>query len=237
MKRWLVTLLLGAFAAFAAQAAPLFKQGQNYTVVKQIGTEKPQVMEFFSYLCPHCYQFEPIVDGMKKKAPEGTEFKQVPIASLGGKAGPLLQRAFAVAQLLEVSDKMTPVLFESVQVERKLPKSEADIKKLFVDNGVDGKLFDEAWSNFQIEGMINEYNLLTESYKVYGVPAFIINGKYQVRLEGLRGSDAQQKMDYLYQLVNYLLAKTEPSAKPVAVNPSSIKTLNAQQAETASHHS
>ncbi|WP_108650245.1 thiol:disulfide interchange protein DsbA/DsbL [Dongshaea marina] len=207
MKRWLLIILLGTFTSLSSQAEPLFKKGVNYIIVKQVSTENPQLMEFFSYFCPHCYQFEPITEYLKSKIPAGTEFKRVPLALLGGPSGPLLQHAFAVAQLLGVTEKMTPVLFNSIQLEHKNLSDESDIKKLFVANEVNGELFDQAWSNLQVEGMINQYNQLIKSYKVYGVPEFIINGKYQICLQKLRGSNARQKVDYLSRLINYLLIK------------------------------
>ena len=40
-------------------AAPEFKEGVNYDVVKQTGSAQPEVLEFFSYYCPHCAKFEP----------------------------------------------------------------------------------------------------------------------------------------------------------------------------------
>ncbi len=46
-------------------AAPEFKEGVNYDVVKQTGSAQPEVMEFFSYYCPHCATFEPIVEQLQ----------------------------------------------------------------------------------------------------------------------------------------------------------------------------
>ena len=43
-------------------AAPQFKEGVNCDVVSQTGSAQPEVMEFFSYFCPHCAKFEPIAE-------------------------------------------------------------------------------------------------------------------------------------------------------------------------------
>ena len=57
-------------------AAPEFKEGVNYDVVKQTGSAQPEVLEFFSYYCPHCAKFEPIAEDLKKNLPEGVPMKK-----------------------------------------------------------------------------------------------------------------------------------------------------------------
>ncbi len=69
-------------------AAPEFKEGVNYDVVKQTGSAQPEVMEFFSYYCPHCATFEPIVEQLKAGLPEGVPLKKNPVAFLGREMGP-----------------------------------------------------------------------------------------------------------------------------------------------------
>ena len=66
-------------------AAPQFKEGVNYDVVSQTGSAQPEVMEFFSYFCPHCAKFEPIAEDLKKSLPEGVPMKKNPVAFLAVK--------------------------------------------------------------------------------------------------------------------------------------------------------
>ena len=83
-------------------AAPEFKEGVNYDVVTQTGSAQPEVLEFFSYYCPHCAKFEPIAADLKKNLPEGVPMKKNPVAFLGREMGPEMQRAYAVANLLNL---------------------------------------------------------------------------------------------------------------------------------------
>ena len=53
------------------------------------------------------------------------------MAFLGKEMGPELQRAYALATLLKVEPKITPVLFQRIHAERKLPKDRADVKAIF----------------------------------------------------------------------------------------------------------
>ncbi|MGN5061009.1 thiol:disulfide interchange protein DsbA/DsbL [Aeromonas sp. 6P] len=183
-------------------AAPEFKEGVNYEVVKQTATAKPEVMEFFSYFCPHCATFEPIVDQLKAGLPEGVPFKKNPVNFMGGEMGPEMQRAYAVAHLLNAEDKVSPAIFSKMQ-QRQYPTSRDDVKKIFVDNGVPAEEFDGAVDSFAVSGMVSQFDRNMESYNIRGVPAFLVNGKYMIKIESI---SSQGQFD---KLVQFLLAKKD----------------------------
>jgi protein dithiol oxidoreductase (disulfide-forming) len=184
-------------------AAPEFKEGVNYDVVKQTGSAQPEVLEFFSYYCPHCAKFEPIAADLKKNLPEGVPMKKNPVAFLGREMGPEMQRAYAVASLLNVEGKLTPAIFDKIHTQRQYPQSRTDVKQIFVDNGVPGEEFDGAVDSFAVSGMVSQFDRNTESYNIRGVPAFLVNGKYMVKIESIT---SQEQFN---QLVKFLLAKKD----------------------------
>lgn len=184
-------------------AAPEFKEGVNYDVVTQTGSAQPEVLEFFSYFCPHCAKFEPIAEDLKKSLPEGVPMKKNPVAFLGREMGPEMQRAYAVANLLNVEGKLTPVIFDKIHAQRQVPQSRADVKQIFVDNGVPAEEFDGAVDSFAVSGMVSQFDRNTESYNIRGVPAFLVNGKYLVKIESIT---SQEQFN---QLVKFLLAKKD----------------------------
>ena len=57
----LVATLMLSLSAHAAQ----FKEGQHYKVLDLEASSKPTVTEFFSFYCPHCNSFEPIIQQLK----------------------------------------------------------------------------------------------------------------------------------------------------------------------------
>ncbi|MDO2948652.1 thiol:disulfide interchange protein DsbA/DsbL [Aeromonas simiae] len=182
-------------------AAPEFKEGVNYEVVKQTGSAQPEVLEFFSYYCPHCYKFEPIASELKKSLPQGVSFKKNPVAFLGREMGPEMQRAYAVANLLEVEGKLTPVIFSKLHEQKQFPQSRDDVKQIFVDNGVKGEEFDGAVDSFAVSGMVSQFDRNTEEFQIRGVPAFVVNGKYLIKIESITSQDQFNR------LVSFLLAQ------------------------------
>lgn len=112
MKKYLV-IVFALLMAPLANAASEFKDGVEYKTVQEVASSEPVVVEFFSYVCPHCYSFEPLMANLQERIPE-IELKKNPVAFLGGDMGPVLQRAYAAAILLKVEDKLTPVLFDAM---------------------------------------------------------------------------------------------------------------------------
>jgi protein dithiol oxidoreductase (disulfide-forming) len=202
MKK-IIMLLAGLMMASLVQAAPLFKEGEHYEVVKQTTTAKPEVLEFFSYFCPHCYHFEPIVAELKKSLPQGVEFKRNPVAFLGREMGPELQRAYAVATLLDVEAKFSPVIFKQIQVDRKPPQSRADIKAVFESIGVAGSEYEGAVDSFAVTGLVAQYDRNTAEMQIRGVPATVVNGRYLVKAEAVKSAEEYQS------LIQFLLNKKD----------------------------
>ena len=117
-KIWLA--LAGLVLAFSASAAQ-YEDGKQYTTLEKPVAGAPQVLEFFSFFCPHCYQFEEVLhisDNVKKKLPEGVKMTKYHVNFMGGDLGKELTQAWAVAMALGVEDKVTVPLFEGVQKPR-----------------------------------------------------------------------------------------------------------------------
>lgn len=178
-------ILIFALILPMVASAQAFVEGQNYQVVRQQPTAKPQVTEFFSLYCPHCYAFEPIFEKMEKSMPDVT-FKRVHVAFLGGNMGEEMVRAYAVSEVLGVSQKMVPALFDVIQVQRKSITSRNDIRQIFIDNGVSGEQFDSAVNSFAVNGLVAQMNKSVEDYQIQGVPTIIVNGKYKVEPGSVR---------------------------------------------------
>ena len=78
MKQLLFAFTLLLSASFA-NASDKFNEGEHYQVLNTTQSANTKVVEFFSYYCPFCYNFEPIVAELKKSLPEGTPLNKVPI--------------------------------------------------------------------------------------------------------------------------------------------------------------
>lgn len=206
MKK-IMLALIGIAMSFGAAAAN-YTEGKEYTDIKQPVQNLPQVLEFFSFYCPHCYQFENVYkvpQTVEKNLPEGVKMERYHVDFLGP-LGPNLTQAWAVAMVLKVDDKVTPVLFEGIQKTQSI-NTPADIRNAFVKAGVSGDEYDAALNSFVVKSLVAKQQNAAQDLKLRGVPAMFVDGKYQVRNNGIAVENAADYAKEFSNVVNYLVNK------------------------------
>ncbi|MFT5295132.1 MAG: thiol:disulfide interchange protein DsbA [Colwellia sp.] len=208
MKK-LVSLFIILLLPLMASATN-YQAGKHYTVVSEQATKKPEVREFFSFYCPHCFRFEPFMAGVKKQLPEGVKFEYNHVDFLRG-ASPTMQqtlsKAVAVAEQMGMESKLMGAIFNYIHVKRSVFTSEKDVRKIFVLNGVDGEKFDKLMKSFGVNSkakqMKKKQDYYAKSRGLTSVPAVIVNGRYRIENSALNKESFEE--DY-NNLVKYLLA-------------------------------
>ncbi|MBL4631746.1 MAG: thiol:disulfide interchange protein DsbA/DsbL [Paraglaciecola sp.] len=184
MKKILLLLSLILLLPIQACAQEKWTEGTHYKVIAEKATEKKEILEFFSFWCPHCFQFEPIVKNIKSKIAGDVEFKKVHVNFMGFASKQVQDnatRAMMVAKALKKSDVLNQAIFKYIHVARSSITSLKDLKNIFIVNGVEPEDFDKMASSFGVNSMLKLNNKAVEQYRkhVKSVPSFIVNGKYQ----------------------------------------------------------
>jgi len=177
----------------AVTSSVLAAQPLTYkTLNKPVPTDQPdkiEVLEFFWYGCPHCYHFEPEVSAWLKTKADDVVFKRV--AAPLNPAWGIHSKFFYTAEAMGVVDKVHKPLFDALNSNDKELRAELFSKegliKFAADHGVDADKFRTTWDSFFVNLRINQAKKLAALYKVTGVPAVAVNGKYKTGL-GLAGS-------------------------------------------------
>jgi thiol:disulfide interchange protein DsbA len=178
-----------------------FKAGEDYQVLEMPATDSPTVTEFFSFYCPHCYQFEPLVQQLKQQVPDNAKVVKHHVSFMGGEMGSVVTRAYAAAVVLDAQKTIIPVMFDRIHAAQNPPKSLAEVRQMFVDNGIDGKEFDSAYNSFAANSMAKRFDQSFETAGLRGVPAVIVNGKYHVTPKTV------ETPEEYFQLINFLLTQ------------------------------
>lgn len=201
-KIWLA--LVGMVMAFSASAAQ-FSDGAQYVTLDKPVTGEPQVLEFFSFYCPHCYQFEQVYhvsENVKKALPAGTKMTKYHVEFLR-QLGKQLTQAWAVAMALGVEDKVSPLMFEAVQKTQTVQTPD-DIRNVFVKAGVTAADYDAAWNSFVVKSLVVQQEKAAEDLQLRGVPAVFVNGKYMVKNDGLDTSSMDAYVKQFADVVKFL---------------------------------
>lgn len=184
MKKLAFVLVALFMIPLQACAQAKWVEGTHYKVISDTATKKPEVTEFFSFWCPACYRFEPLVEVIKEKLADDVAFKKVHVNFMG-MAGPTVQdqatRAMAIGTVLKQSDAMNKAIFDYIHQQRATITGLDDLRALFIANGVAADKFDKLAKSFGVNSMVMKNNKQIEKYRSHlsGVPNFIVNGKYQ----------------------------------------------------------
>lgn len=204
-KVWLA--LVGMVLAFSASAAQI-TDGKQYTTLDKPVVGAPQVLEFFSFYCPHCYEFEEVLhvsDNVKKKLPEGTKMVKYHVEFLGP-LGKDLTQAWAVAMALGVENKIEVPMFEAVQKTQTV-QNVADIRDVFIKAGVKPEEYDAAWNSFVVKSLVAQQEKAAADFQLRGVPAMYVDGKYMLNPQGMDTSNMDMFVQEYANTVRALVAK------------------------------
>ncbi|MCG9544857.1 thiol:disulfide interchange protein DsbA/DsbL [Vibrio sp. Isolate33] len=191
------SLIMLSLSAHAAK----FNEGEHYKVLDLEASKKPVVTEFFSFYCPHCNSFEPIIQQLKQQLPADAKLQKNHVSFMGGNMGLPMSKAYATMIALKVEDKMVPVMFNRIHNMNKPPRDEAELRQIFLDEGVDAKKFDAAYNGFAVDSMVRRFDKAFKDSGLSGVPAVVVNNRYLVEAQGINS------LDEYFELVNFLLKK------------------------------
>lgn len=198
MLKQISTFAITALLAFSVNAAK-FKAGEDYQVLDLPKSQTPTVTEFFSFYCPHCYRSQELMKKLEAQLPENVSFNKNPVSFMGGNMGKSFGKAFATSMMLNVEEKISPILFKKIHEQQKPPRTDEELRQIFIDEGIDEKKYDGTYSSFAVNGMANRFDKAFEATGLTGVPAVVVNGKYHVTPKTIKTQD-----DY-NALINYLL--------------------------------
>jgi len=181
------TFLAAVFALGGALtvAVPTFAQtaGKDYTPISPAQpTEdagKIEVLEFFSYGCPHCADFNPLLTAWVAKLPADVVVKKVPV-SFGRAAWANIAKLFYALEITGDEARLEADVFRAIHQERVSLFDEKVMLEWVVKKGVDQKKFSDAYASFGVMSKVKRAEQMTQSYKISGVPTLVIEGKYQV---------------------------------------------------------
>lgn len=193
----LVATLILSLSAHAAQ----FKEGVHYKVLDLPKASQPSVSEYFSFYCPHCYSFEPIIKQLKEQLPAEVRLQKNHVSFMGGNMGKSMSKAYATMLALNVEEQMLPVMFNRIHHQRKAPKNDQELRQIFTDEGIDGAKFDAAFNGFAVDSMVRRFDKQFQDSGLTGVPAVVVNNRYLVQAQGIK------TVDEYFELVNYLLTQ------------------------------
>jgi thiol:disulfide interchange protein DsbA len=186
-------------SAFAAPDAAF--EGHDYAQLKNpqpVATgNKIEVLEFFWYRCPHCFQLEPGLEKWVKTLPKDVQIRRVP-AVFREDWMPGAKLYYTLEQM-GLLDALHTKVFDATHIEHLNLNDPAVLGAWIAKQGVDRKKFEAIYNSFSTQAKATKGAKLAKIYGINGVPTFIVDGKYSTSMS-MTGSEPR-----LFEVLDQLI--------------------------------
>ena len=201
--RALAFVAAAVFSLTALAAGPEAFEGHDYARLKNaqpVATgKKIEVLEFFWYRCPHCFQLEPGLDKWLKTLPKDAQLRRLP-AVFRDDWMPGAKLYYTLEQM-DLLSRLHTKVFDAYHLENLNLNDPAVLGGWIAKQGVDRKKFEGIYNSFSIQSKATQGARLATAYGITGVPTLIIDGKYMTS-ESMTNSEPR-----LFEVLDQLIVK------------------------------
>jgi thiol:disulfide interchange protein DsbA len=181
--------IVSLFALFVAAPLIAFAQGSGGHKFSELKPTQPvsvegnkiEVIEFFWYGCPHCYNLEPFIEPWIKKLPADVQFRRVP--AVFNPRWEYDAKIFYTFEALGVLDKVHKAFFDAIHRDGLRTDNAEALAQWLQRNGIDPKKFNETMKSFTVVSRTGRAKQMSVAYGIDGTPAMAVQGKYTISAE------------------------------------------------------
>jgi thiol:disulfide interchange protein DsbA len=175
-------LLTSACSAAGDANSRQWVAGEDYALIQPAQPtstgSKVEVVEVFSYACPHCAHFQPYADDLRSKLPANAQFVLVP--AIFNAQWEVFARAFYTAQALNLVDKTHQALFDALHRDH-MPLTTIDaLANFYAGYGANSANFLSTANSFVVDAKMSHGVDQVHAWGIEATPTLVVNGKYRV---------------------------------------------------------
>lgn len=208
MKKIIMLLAVLITAIHVAAQEPKYQAGVHYQeVARPVKVDlkdghSGEVLVFFKYTCPACYQLHPYLQAWESTLGDDIVVEKVPVFQPD-----VYSKAYYAADLLNLDDGFHQEIYKKMHIERKPLRRLEEFAALAANYGADAEHFSSAANSFSINIKINQGIRTAGQAQVSGTPFLLVNGKY------LLSGPMAGSYDAMLDIAEYLLGKDKPTAE------------------------
>ena len=195
----------GILYGTGADVSGKIAEGSHYRLIEG-APENPrtiEVVEYFSYECVHCRNFDALIEQWKHTLPEGARFRRAHVAYSSSVA--LLARSHVALDLRDALEANHKRIFRAIHDRNRQFRSGAMMADYVDGYGIDREAFIDAFDSPRVAKTVRNNDQAFRDASLTGVPALVVAGKYVVNMDVGR----KQSLDIAHDLVQMELAKAE----------------------------
>lgn len=193
----LLAVSLGAYA----QSPRLPVAGREFVVLdppRPVSTgDRIEVIEFFYYGCPICYEAQPHIARWLVKTGPAVTLRRVPAVSAEGWE-PFAKTFYALEAVGQLARLHWPV-YDNHHFDGKRLNEVKNLLEWLTQNGVDTEKFRDALNSDETKAKVESAQKMLETYSVRGVPTFVVDGRYATSARMANG--VKEMMEVVEHLV------------------------------------
>ena len=178
--------------AFPAQAQLLV--GRDYVAIEPVqmtdNAAKIEVVEFFSYACPHCGDLNPHIIQWANKQPSDVVFKRIPVGF--NPFYQLMAKLYYSLEAIGELQRLDTAIFYAIHGKGLKLIDEKSIAEWVTSQGVDAKKFSDAYNSFGVSAKAKRAEQIAGAARISSVPAIVVDGRYL-----LTGKEVKSHADLL----------------------------------------
>jgi protein dithiol oxidoreductase (disulfide-forming) len=154
-------------------------EGRQYSRMTALPVEtgkKIEVIEFFSYSCPHCGELEPPLQDWLKTLPADVSFRRIPVMFYPQWVE--TAKVFYTLDALGEEAKLSPEVFAAIHGRRLALYDPPKFFDWAASKGLDRKKVEDLYNSFTMSGRINRAKQLAQAYNIQEVPTIVVDGKF-----------------------------------------------------------
>jgi protein dithiol oxidoreductase (disulfide-forming) len=172
-----LALMLAAVPIAASAQIQVGREFNRLDPPRPVATgSRIELIEFFYYGCPVCYETQPLLSRWLVTAPDYVEIRRVPAMS-SENWEPFAKLYYALEALEQIGRLHWPI-YDNIHFEDVALNDEKVMADWVSRNGVERQKFIDAYDSPAIRAKVKAARELIKVYDVRSVPTFVIDGKY-----------------------------------------------------------
>jgi len=210
------SLLLAALAVAGNLHAQPPVADKEYKLInppqKTDSGKKIEVIEFFSYACPHCADFEPFFQDWLKRRSKDVDYRAMPMV-FRDSWRPLAKLYFALEQMGMV-DKYHMRVYDAIHKQGQQLFTDEAVTEWVAKQGIDKAKFEAIYNSFGMDAKVQRAAAMGRTYGVQFTPSIAVNGKYWTGPSMVVSANGGLDLPRFFEVVDQLVAMER--GKPAA---------------------
>ncbi|AFA41342.1 periplasmic protein disulfide isomerase I [Wigglesworthia glossinidia endosymbiont of Glossina morsitans morsitans (Yale colony)] len=184
-----------------------FAYSSEYKKLDFFISSQYQIIEFFSFYCTYCYQFDEIYQidkQIKNNFLKKNKFIKYHVDFLGS-MGKELTIAWTIANFFNIEEKISPELFQIVQnVNKNITKK--DIWLIFEKFGINKTQYESAKNSFAVKFFLSQQYNIEKKLDLKSVPSIIVNNQFIINNDEIHASSIENYTERYINIIRNLLS-------------------------------